>query len=151
MRDQTQRADLDATMTVSHARPGVVYPLRGPLNKDAGRRLARFGPLIGWTIDLATKNPVVRLAHATSVVSPVCTLLNNDNAPVNGLRCKATGINASRKSAGFPGRRRAVMPQVTVKTQAAEYHLVKPAAAYKDIFSHMLEQCEIACQVRMSR
>ncbi len=42
------------------------------------------------------------------------------------------------------------MPQVTVKTQAAEYQLVKPAAAYKDVFCHMLEQCEIACQVRIS-
>ena len=38
--------------------------------------------------------------------------------------------------------------QVKVKTQAAEYQLIKPAAAYKDIFGHMLEQCEIACQVR---
>ena len=36
-----------------------------------------------------------------------------------------------------------------MKTQAAEYQLVKPAAGYKDIFSHLLEQCEIACQVRM--
>jgi len=82
MRDQTQRADLDATMTVSHARPGVVYPLRGPLNKDAGRRLARFGPLLGWTIDLASKNPVVRLAHATSAASPVCTPPNHEHAAV---------------------------------------------------------------------
>ena len=39
------------------------------------------------------------------------------------------------------------MLQVKVKTEAAEYQLVKPAAAYKEIFGHMLEQCEIACQV----
>ena len=74
--EEMQRAILGATLTVSHARAGVVYPLRGPLNKDAGRRLTRFGPLIGWAIDLAAKNPVVRLAHATTVMSPVCTLLN---------------------------------------------------------------------------
>ena len=37
-----------------------------------------------------------------------------------------------------------------MKTQAAEYQLNKPAAAYKDIFGHMLEQCGIACQVCMA-
>ena len=34
-----------------------------------------------------------------------------------------------------------------MKTQAAEYQLVKPTVGYKDIFSHTLEQCEVACQV----
>ena len=47
---------------LSAACAGVVYPLRGPLNKDAGRRLARFGPLTGWTVDLTAKQPAVRPA-----------------------------------------------------------------------------------------
>ena len=41
---------------------GVVYPMRGPLDKEAGRRLARFGPLTGWSVDLTAKQPVVRPA-----------------------------------------------------------------------------------------
>jgi hypothetical protein len=39
--------------------------------------------------------------------------------------------------------------QVRVKTQAAEYHLLKPAATYREVFGHMLEQCDIACRVSM--
>ena len=93
-----QRAVPDAAMTVSHARAGVVYPLRGPLNKDAGRRLARFGPLTGWTIDLAAKNPLVGMAHATSAASPVCTLSNYKHAAVAGPRCEAIGILTSCES-----------------------------------------------------
>ena len=57
------KCDKAAMMTGSHAWSGVVYPLRGPLEKAAGRRLARFGPLTGWTVDLTAKLPMVRLAQ----------------------------------------------------------------------------------------
>ena len=141
---------------------GVVYPKEGATTKETGRRCERFGPLESFSLDFSDKKGVqvgdAAAVHAavqhtctTAISTPCCArgTLGADEPPAHSSHPLLPPTTPPPLPLLLLLRLPLLLPQVVACTKEGQYLLMRPAAAYKKVYTPLAEKAAICFEASM--